>query len=597
MSRLVAGPAIVVLVAIGLGGCSGDDAIDAPARSAQQPAPDTEPTDRPATTAAPIADHREVGLSAGWGPLLLHVDDASYEPAHKLVTLEVRYRWQSATDFTGDYLLRSASVVWSPNAFPVDAGQSRIPAVPAGGSGSGVLAFPVDPDLAVHTVDGFFDLAGASLVLIDGWNRHTVVPLGGADTDTAVAVLNAPRKLSVKGTLKSAQGTITVRGGQVSTGQPNSGFMAHRERAWLHLYVDVEADPDLGAIPMFPQRALLIRLPDGTRVGAGDGVPFDLALAAGESRKGATIGFPIALPTAGNYELVWDKATLPFTIRADDTVEGSTWAPQPLAPESPSCPELVGADGAVGTPFAFGALSARLCAVEKTGNGEVSVTIAAANAMRLPFDGAGYDVQQLRLVDGASRVVPSGVRGTKIPPGGSGAFTVQFAGGAGDATLAYDLGDGTVRSLVALRDDAEGTSTNVPMTVSGEISSPDGLVRVRDAAVLSGALNGFSVLPEDRALLAVRFDFVAAGALPTNLNDAIADLFTQYTPSALALTLPDGTSVLPTDPAEVPLLYPREQLRGGVLTYDIPATATGHYKLIFTGLNGKPAPALEFDLR
>jgi hypothetical protein len=119
------------------------------------------------------------------------------------------------------------------------------------------------------------------------------------------------------------------------------------------------------------------------------------------------------------------------------------------------------------------------------------------------------------------------------------------------------------------------------------------MVRVRDAALLGGSLDGFSgVFPDGRHNLAVRIDFLAGGVVPVSGSDPLdalaeaADLLTVYVldmPGIFVLTTPDGSTLTPHSltPGN-PTAYPRHQIRGVVLNFEVTGSPSGRYQLTYT---------------
>lgn len=540
----------------------------------------------------PQAQSLKIDVGAAWGPMLLRVKGVEFDPTDPHVRVDTSI--EMVTEHPDMRIFEQVAVHWGANWIWLDQGRSQIPAVAPRGTGSAQLVFPVDPAALMVPGSGLGDLSEASLVLAGGWRNHTVVPFGDGP-----ARLNGPTEFEVSGTLSSPAGTVTVSGGRVSMGRQGDWPPIDHERAWVQLNYDVTAADDVPFPGVFTERTMMLKLPDGSSVRAADGVPFDLLVAAGDTVSDAVIGFPVALPVSGNYQLQWGGGTLDFTVNATG-FGAKPWVPDPLVREVPACvrvaSERARAVSPLDRPFGFGTIAARLCQVETEGD-TLWATIMITNPFQYPLE-LGFRLGGLHASGGQLKapIGAGGWRGSNIPSRGTGVVRMQFDGVSSPdgLVLAAKTRQG-FRDLVAL-DPAGGPdgsdSVGVAVAAEGDLLATDTLVRVRDAGLLTGTFDGPEPAPKGRRFLVVRFDFYAGGAVPllsTTPQDVfkqVGEFLTLYTlgaPGPFKLATPDGSELVPVITTPVnPAAYPREQIRGVVLHFDLPEPVTGTYRLTYT---------------
>ncbi|MGH2603655.1 MAG: hypothetical protein ACRDJ9_30250, partial [Dehalococcoidia bacterium] len=165
------------------------------------PGPDADTGAIRAEVPLPDAQRIEIGKEAAWGPAVLRVETAEFDPSGPHVQIDLGI--EMVTDRTDDRLFTEVVLVWGANLIWLDTGRSQIQAVAPRRSGSARMVFPLDTHALLVPESGLGDLSQASLVLADGWTGPTVVPFGDGP-----AVLNVPTEFPVTGSLASPAGTV-----------------------------------------------------------------------------------------------------------------------------------------------------------------------------------------------------------------------------------------------------------------------------------------------------------------------------------------------------------------------------------------------------
>jgi hypothetical protein len=174
-----------------------------------------------------------------------------------------------------------------------------IPSVPAGGSVSTTIVFPVERD---------FDVPGATIVIGRAEEHQAIVPLvpGSGGSGFAATVTLEPATFELAGAAQVRDLLVTLRSAELRSDLPDWGTQLPRGSVALSLTYDVAFRSDfVGGFP-FTAENLSLLLPDGRAISAradGHSAP---ALVVGPRAvvDGLTSRFEVPAPGIGAYRLL-----------------------------------------------------------------------------------------------------------------------------------------------------------------------------------------------------------------------------------------------------------------------------------------------------
>jgi hypothetical protein len=299
LTRRVRRAGALALTAIVVAGC-----LDVPAPSAS-------PTAAPTPEPTPITTTYQIGATAWYEGLLIHVDSATATLDERGGPVLLRLRLENPNEDDGDLnarvLLQADAAATTP---PVAMSrESKIPTVPGQGTVGAELTYELQ---AVSSVQN-------AVVLIGEAPAHVAsVPLtsaGGAPVDLQ------PVDLSVGGRRDAGSLRITLRAGVLRWDLPDWSEELPAETEALTLTYDVTYTGSFSGGFAFTGANVALRLPDGKVVEERrDGHSQSVELiAARQTKKALFSRFEIPSGMTGKFALVVrngeSSGTIPFTIK------------------------------------------------------------------------------------------------------------------------------------------------------------------------------------------------------------------------------------------------------------------------------------------
>jgi hypothetical protein len=296
--RLGARVGALALAAVAVAGC-----LDAPVPSAS-------PTVAPTPEPTPVTTTYQLGTSAWYEGLVIHVDSVVATLDQRGGPVEVRLRLENPNEDDGDLdarvLLQTGTDASAPPVAMTR--ESKIPTVPAHGIVGAVLTYELQ---AVASVDN------AVLLIGEAPNHVARIPLTEAGGPPAVL---EPVDLSLSGRGDAGSLRMTLRTGVIRWDLPDWSQELAQDIEVITLTYDVTYTGGFSGGYAFTGGNVALRLPDGTVVEARrDGHSQSIELiGAHQTKKGMFSRFEIPSGTTGKLTVLvrngQSNDTISFTV-------------------------------------------------------------------------------------------------------------------------------------------------------------------------------------------------------------------------------------------------------------------------------------------